>query len=91
MDDANSDPLVSDLDFCTEAEFREGNARLKILELREQGHPAFCNMKMIPPNARELPEGLLKVILQTLTYLNLSEIVDAAIEFFNVKYFFWEF
>jgi hypothetical protein len=62
MDDANSDPLVSDLHFCSEAEFQEGNARLKILELREQGHPAFCNMKMIPPNARELPEGLLKVI-----------------------------
>jgi len=59
---------VSDLDFCSEAEFREGNARLKVLELREQGHPAFCNMKMIPPNARELPEGLLKVKINPRKY-----------------------
>jgi hypothetical protein len=72
MDDANSDPLVSDLHFCSEAEFQEGNARLKILELREQGHPAFCNMKMIPPNARELPEGLLKVVLDSLFFLSKS-------------------
>ncbi|XP_065346368.1 coiled-coil and C2 domain-containing protein 2A [Cloeon dipterum] len=60
LGDLNSDPLASDLDFCTDLEFREGDARLKILELREKGHPAFCNMKMVPINARELPEGLLK-------------------------------
>ncbi|XP_059483780.1 coiled-coil and C2 domain-containing protein 2A [Neocloeon triangulifer] len=60
LDDSSADPLTSDLNFCTEAEFREGDARLKILELREQGHPGFCNMKMVPINARELPEGLLK-------------------------------
>ena len=56
------EPLQQEFDLATLEEI-EQNPRFKLISLRDEENPIFKSYQMIPPNAKELPRDIFKVVM----------------------------